>query len=117
MNLATLQRLLKLASSPILFIIVAMIIIAHQTHKAREEERALCNKANLEAQLAEAGRQLAASAKVIAEEKANADAREKEALDLEAQVHNYEILLTAKPPSDSCLLSADDVKRLRGLAP
>jgi len=123
-------KLIKLATHPVLLLLVGAFILAHEVHKAREEERQLCNAANLQAEVVELKRQKEATKAVLAEEEIKAAKREEKNFDLQSRVNEYErylqtiqtlpvspdnqaIQVPAKP--DSCNLTADDLKRLRNL--
>ena len=111
-------KMIKLATHPVLFLIVGAFVLAHEVHKAREEERQLCNAANLKAEVTELKRQKAATEAVLAEEKKLAAEREEKNLDLLARVDEYErYLQTIHPPdsNDSCTLTPDDVERMQHL--
>ena len=126
MSPARWAQLIKLATHPVLLLIVGAFVLAHEVHKARQEERELCNAANLKAEVTELKRQKAATEAVLAEEKERAAEREEKYLDLQGRVDEYERYLQTIQPiqtqtpeaasvPDSCTLTDDDVRRLRNI--
>lgn len=83
--------------------------------KGYSNASAKCHDAALRAQIAGLERDMAAWKVADEVEQDQMAHLEKHHEELEAMVSEYEKELAARPPSNNCALSSDDVKRLRGI--